>query len=150
MTEKNHRRFSNFLINPRFQFKYALIIMAVGVIFTVAFAFAFREYVKVNYEVLTHTAVSEELGPLYFQELRSFTQSAVILSLAFLAVLVLWAFFVTHRTAGPMYHFKRVFNAIGSGAVNERIRLRPHDEFRDVAASFNRMMDELAKKAGSE
>ncbi len=145
MAKQNQRKLGNLLINPRYQLKYALLIAVVGVIFTVANVFAFREYVRVNYQVLIHHAtISEEMEQIYVQELRQFSRSILMVSATFLALLVLWALFITHRSAGPVYHFKRVFEAIGEGEREQRIRLRPHDEFRDVAASFNRMMDKLA------
>lgn len=146
MAKRNQRRLGNVLINARYQLKYALLIVIVGLSFAVGSAVAFREYVKVNYQVLTHTtAITEEIEQIYVKELRRFTDTILILSAAFLVVLALWMLYITHRSAGPMYHFKRVFEAIKRGQRDQRIRLRPHDEFQDVAAAFNAMMDKLSE-----
>jgi HAMP domain-containing protein len=58
-------------------------------------------------------------------------------------VMALMGVLLSHRTAGPLYHFKRVFDEIRSGNPKQRVRLRPKDEFQDVAKSFNDMMDSL-------
>ncbi len=144
MANNNRRRIANILVKPRYQLKYMLMVAVVGIVFTIAIALAFREFVRVNYEVLSEFgAIPAEVLAIYLTELRRFTETALIVSATFLAVLVLWALIITHRSAGPVYHFKRVFDAIAEGRREERIRLRPHDEFQDVAAAFNRMMDGL-------
>ena len=53
---------------------------------------------------------------------------------------------VSHRAAGPMYRFRKVFEAIDSASSQERIRLRAKDDFQDVAEAFNLMMDRIGKR----
>ena len=60
-------------------------------------------------------------------------------------LLAILAVIITHRTAGPMVRFRATIDAISSGDDAARIRLRPSDEFQQVAQSFNQMMDRIQK-----
>ena len=61
----------------------------------------------------------------------------------FLLLVVLFGLVLSHRAAGPIFHFKRVFDLIGPDTRKHRVHLRKRDEFREVADSFNQMMDRL-------
>ena len=50
---------------------------------------------------------------------------------------------ISHRTAGPMFQFMRVFRDIKAGKTETRLSLRPGDDFREVAQAFNEMMDKV-------
>lgn len=56
------------------------------------------------------------------------------------------ALILSHRAAGPIYHFKKIFDSIAKGEENQNINLRPKDYFKDVAESFNQMLKTLSKK----
>ena len=76
-------------------------------------------------------------------ELTEFYFKMVLAGGGFLLAAFLMGIRISHRVAGPMYHFKRVFQEIKAGKKDLRIRLRPDDEFQDVAKSFNELMDEV-------
>jgi methyl-accepting chemotaxis protein len=57
--------------------------------------------------------------------------------------------YFSHRTAGPMYRFSKVFESAGMGNYKERIKLRPNDDFQDVAELFNKLMDRVQKDLAS-
>ncbi|HUP57138.1 MAG TPA: methyl-accepting chemotaxis protein, partial [Bdellovibrionota bacterium] len=67
-------------------------------------------------------------------------------SIAFLIGVAVIGMVMSHRTAGPLYHFKRIFEEIKNGKLDARIRLRPKDDFQDVGQAFNEMMDKIARK----
>ncbi|MBI3557250.1 MAG: methyl-accepting chemotaxis protein, partial [Deltaproteobacteria bacterium] len=81
-----------------------------------------------------------------YAELRQIIGWLMLGNGAFLGVIALIGLIYSHRTVGPLYHFKRVFDEIKGGNMTARVRLRPKDDFQDVAVAFNEMMDALNKK----
>jgi prepilin-type N-terminal cleavage/methylation domain-containing protein len=82
----------------------------------------------------------EHLGLMV--RLLIFSFSFLILSVSFLLIL-------SHRTAGPLYRFRKTFQQVQAGGRGARIRLRPTDdrELREIGDEFNRMMDRLEEGA---
>ena len=67
---------------------------------------------------------------------------------AVLLVLVLavagWAFRVTHRIVRPVHTMHRALDALVGGDLGVRVELDRTDEFRELAAALNRLVDEFA------
>jgi len=57
---------------------------------------------------------------------------------------------LTHRLAGPLYCFKKELLSIESGAPPREIRVREHDELKDVADALNRALQALWTRGTSE
>ena len=51
--------------------------------------------------------------------------------------------YLTHKIAGPLYRFRKSFEAVKEGDLKTRIHLRKHDEGISVANAFNEMMKDL-------
>lgn len=66
----------------------------------------------------------------------------VAVSLVFTAGLI---FYYTHRIAGPVYRFRRLFDEIAEGKVGMQVRLRKGDCFENLAASVSRANATLAQ-----
>lgn len=56
---------------------------------------------------------------------------------------------MTHRMAGPIYHFKRELVRIRDGEAPRAIGVRKHDEFHDVAEALNGALEALAARSRS-
>ena len=67
-----------------------------------------------------------------------FSTSAVILALA-----VLFSFWIAHRTTQPIRDLQQHTRRVGQGDLDARIEVRSNDELGQLAASFNRMTQEL-------
>jgi len=68
-----------------------------------------------------------------------------------LALLALHSVIVSHRIAGPLYRFRRVFEAVAAGDLSVRARLRKHDYLMPEADALNEMLEALAARvAGLE
>ena len=56
---------------------------------------------------------------------------------------VLISAILSHKMAGPVYHFERVCKAIAKGDYSQRVHLRKGDQLTDLQEEFNKMMDRI-------
>lgn len=147
---KNRRKVRNLLLNPRFQGKYVLLVGGAALLVSIVYAGIFYSYIKENYAILVELSpMTDAAKAQLYSELRQIVLLLGAGSLVFVSVVSWLALFFTHRSAGPLYQFKKVFEDIRSGKVDARIHLRPWDDFQEVADSFNEMMESLDKKDSS-
>lgn len=136
MAKYKRRRY---FIDHSFQLKYIVLTILLLLLYTMLFvAILFTPYVV----------------PLYFDyPLDQQTQAArMLLSLhksiwpaLGVVILVLSGLniFITHKIAGPVYRFRKVFAEISRGNLDITVRLRKHDEFKDLAEGLNVVVGEL-------
>lgn len=145
MSAKN-RSIKNLLINPVYQLKYVFWVSLTGITLITANASIFYFYIKENYDVLVELSPMDESAKIQlYHELNEIVIKLGIFGVIFVLITAIIGVRMSHRTAGPLYHFKRIFNEIRSGNLSARVRLRPDDDFKDVATAFNDMMDEVQK-----
>lgn len=51
--------------------------------------------------------------------------------------------YLTHKIAGPLFHFRKSMDSVKKGELTTRVYLRKHDEAMSVANTFNEMMKSL-------
>ena len=56
---------------------------------------------------------------------------------------VLISAILSHKMAGPVYHFERVCKAIAKGDYSQRVHLRKGDQLTDLQEEFNKMLDRI-------
>ena len=61
----------------------------------------------------------------------------------YLLFVVLISAILSHKMAGPVYHFERVCKAIAKGDYSQRVHLRKGDQLTDLQEDFNAMMDRV-------
>jgi methyl-accepting chemotaxis protein len=61
-----------------------------------------------------------------------------------LGLLVLHTLIVSHRLVGPLYRFRRVWQAVAEGNLSVRATLRRHDYLTQEAEAINAMIEALA------
>jgi len=114
-------------VNPRYQLKYCLTIVAIGASFAViSGVFAFT-YIKVTIDDLV-------VGPVMATEYRFLTPFLLtysIISLAFMVTLFMLGRVLSHRTAGPVYAFEAFVLDLIRGK-DRRLRLRKGDDFQNL------------------
>lgn len=144
---KNNRKLKNYLIYPEFQIKFILILVFTN-IFIAGLIILFSYYYFINsttlYGVLEY--IHSDSSTTFKEELGQYLFILGILLIVFLGMISLAALVLSHRAAGPIYKFKKVFDAIAAGEKEYQVLLRPKDNFKDVADSFNNMIDKLTKK----
>jgi methyl-accepting chemotaxis protein len=67
-----------------------------------------------------------------------------------LVLVFIYLIFVSHRTAGPLYHLRRAMERVGKGDLSVHIQFRNNDEIHDVAESFNKMVEGLRARFGEK
>lgn len=142
---KNVAKRSIFIINRPFQIKYSLFFMLGGVLIAVLFCahifYFLNEYLQV---VIPDYADRPEVYAFIMSEKRK-----IILYLAVLVSLLgCFLFFMgivlTHKIAGPIMVIKRRMADVERGDFGAQVKLRKGDEFKDLADSFNKMLNSLA------
>jgi nitrogen fixation/metabolism regulation signal transduction histidine kinase len=131
---------------PSFQGRMVFLIILAGFVCTVLNAYLYYSYVVDSYDfIFKYSSLPPELKDARYRDLFVFGAFLALANFLVILTIAIWALFITHRTAGSVYHMKRVIDEITSGNIKERVHLREKDEFQDVAKSFNQMMDELQK-----
>ena len=57
-----------------------------------------------------------------------------------------WSMIDAHRIAGPMHRLQRLLDEIAGGILTHQISFRKRDEFQDVAASADALVDSYATR----
>ncbi len=70
----------------------------------------------------------------------------IIKSTIFFALLAMISALLSHRIAGPVYHFEKICREIKQGDKQARIKLRQGDALEDLAEEFNSMLDTITKE----
>jgi methyl-accepting chemotaxis protein len=139
---QNKRKLRNYLINPGYQIRYILWLTTTGLLLLAMNGWIFYHYISENYALLVELSpMTDESKNQLFLELREILVRLAVVSSSFMFVVMVLGLIFSHKAAGPLFHFKRVFEEIKQGKLGARVRLRPGDEFQDVAQAFNEMMD---------
>lgn len=147
VTRPYKRSLKNLWLNPAFQGRYIFWVTITGVLLVSINAATFYLFTRENYAILVDLSpMTNEAKAQLYKELWQIIGYLLGGSFLFLIIVFFVGLFFSHRVAGPLYHFKRVFSEIKNGNTQARIRLRPNDQFKDVAAVFNEMMDKLQGK----
>jgi len=113
-------------------------------------ASVFYYFIRENYKILVDMSpMEDEVKAQLYRELYQILFALGGFAALFILIAATFGIALSHRTAGPMFHFKRVFSEIQKGNLTARVRLRPKDDFQDVAAECNRMIDYLTKSTSS-
>lgn len=142
---KNMAKRSIFIINRPFQIKYSLLFAFVGVLVAILFCahifYFLNEYLQV---VIPDYADRPQVYDFIMSEKRKILlYLAVIVSLLG-CFLFFMGIVLTHKIAGPIMVIKRRMADVERGDFGAKVKLRKGDEFKDLADSFNNMLDSLA------
>lgn len=142
-----NRKLRNLLINPKFQFKYIFWLNISALSLLIMYCSIIYFYVSENYSLLVELSpMTQEAKVQLYTELTEILIKIAVFSGCFLFTVTWIGILFSHRTAGPLYHLKKVFSEIKNGDLSKRVHFRTEDEFQDVATAFNEMMDEIVAK----
>jgi signal peptidase II len=127
-------------VNPKFQLKYCLILMANGAAFALISA-------VFTYTFLKMTITDLVPGPSFLVQKRflmPFLQIYGIISITFISALFVLGKTLSHRTAGPIYAFEKFIEDVLAGKARP-LKLRAGDEFKELEELAVRLNAHLFK-----
>jgi len=145
LTPRHERK--TVVINRRFQFRIVAMILLAGILCIGITANLCYAYLVENYDLmLRKTDMPQAMVDQQYRDLFTFLAALSAVNFVIVVVVAIWALFVTNRTAGALYHLKRVMDAVASGNAAARVHLREKDDFHELAAAFNAMLDAQQQK----
>lgn len=133
----------NLWINPRFQIKYILTIVGIGMSFAVINGVFAYTFLKVTIDDLV-------VGPAGMMERRflmPFLYTYAIIALGFMVSLFVFGRILSHRTAGPIYAFESYVRDLIRGK-DRKFKLRKGDDFKhleELADALRPILTDMSK-----
>jgi len=157
--QKRVRR-RTFLIDRKFQLKYTLIIVLVGVVVSAFLGYFVYDLSLTTTEMATmdqqvgSTDSSDQDAEFLAQaekEIRENFDNKVLYGLILFVVvmalaLFIWGIFITHRVAGPVFIISRYLAQIRDGDAPQTRPLRKGDELKSFFDVFSGMLDSLKQR----
>jgi methyl-accepting chemotaxis protein len=147
------RKLRNFLLDPKFQLKYTLMVIAVTVAVAAVLGERAYEYSTGQTEMLKAQKVMQadpsdkqviDTIEQYGREEDRKVMLAILTGIAALALaLGATGIVITHRLVGPAYRLKQLIREVSSGHIHVAGGLRKHDELQDVFEAFQNMVKNL-------
>ena len=141
---KNIAKRSIFIVNRPFQIKYALLFTLVGVLIAILFCahifYFLNEYLQV---VIPDYIDRPRVYDFVMSEKRKLISYLILLVSLLGCFLFFMGVVFTHKIAGPIMVIKRKMIEVERGDLGAQVKLRKGDEFKDLADSFNNMLNSL-------
>ena len=136
MNNRQFRKRKKYLIDKKFQLKYATNILAFILV-------AFFIFTAVFY-LVGFVPLLKELKNVYteaglFIILKGVYKNLIVAFLFLLAATFAFAIFRSHKIAGPLFRLKGHIHQIGNGDFSARVKLRKKDELIVLADELNRL-----------
>lgn len=138
-----HRR-SSYISKPNFQIKLTLVLMLVVTI--VANLVGGIVYLFLSEKVQSLMAANPEaFAGIEMADVAGFLVPKILMAEAIsLCLVFVLAVLITHTIAGPVYRLEKEAGEVAKGDLSKLVRLRPRDEFKELADAFNEMCHGLA------
>ncbi len=145
LSAQTDSRRRNYIINPTFQWRYAVMVALAVFVLTSLMSSAL-------YSVLHQQARNRAMHP----ETYTTAVSSVVLiaAVAFAAVtsgaLGLWCMLFTHRICGPLFVLDGYLKEMCEGKLPNPRKLRKKDEFKEVYGTFTKFAEWMKDERASE
>jgi hypothetical protein len=138
------RQFKNYWIHPRFQTRYIGTLVGNALISLCLFGYVVYSTYKDNFDlVLALVPDPAEIKDKLDVSNKILVYNFIFAGIIFIVTTGLVALIFSHKTAGPLFHIKKVAQKIHSGDTTSRIKLRPGDDFREVAEHLNSAFEKI-------
>ena len=139
---KNRRKWRNYLINPGFQLRLALVhtlFVVVVVVVLVAILLS-----PLYYEIQT----TSELWSQYVlaQFMLNLMDRVAVVVLVIIVISVIYQIIFSHRLCGPFINMNHTFECLSKGDLTRKVFLRRKDFLKKEAENINGMVDALNKR----
>ncbi|OGQ90909.1 MAG: hypothetical protein A2289_26860 [Deltaproteobacteria bacterium RIFOXYA12_FULL_58_15] len=130
------------IVDSRFQWKYTLLIMALGVGLTaIAGALLYRAHMASTR--LLDLAQNPQLQAEVMRDDQIFLLYLIVLVILMGVGLGFWGLIVTHRISGPLHIVARYLGVLGSGRYPDMRPLRKRDELQEFFAIFEEAVNAM-------
>ncbi len=138
----------NYFIKKKFQLnfllKFVILLLVEAVLIAGLFRYISNDTITTGY--LNSTLRIEKTPDFFFV---SFLLIALIAAVAIgIAAMVIFLF-ISHRIAGPLYHFEKALKEVDSGDLTVRIDIRKTDELMKLKESINSAFGSMDSRLGS-
>jgi methyl-accepting chemotaxis protein len=144
MSHPHRRRFRSYLVNHELRLRLVLD----DTVFALVAALA---AIGILY-FLSNREIGDSLwsAHLSIKETKELLDKGVKVAglVTFIAVLLFgfWSMLDAHRIAGPMHRLARLLNEIAGGNLTHEISFRKRDEFQDIAAATDALVENYASR----
>lgn len=138
-------RRSIFLINKKFQFRFAFYVCS----WLLALSFVYPLIVHSLFGYFVRYAAADPNGPSVQSLMDVRSQVLFLLAMLqaiFLFVTFLISIFMSHRIAGPLFKLSKFFSQAKAGNLGAELYFRDKDHFQDLAAQYNDMMQGIRSR----
>ncbi|MBI3995331.1 MAG: methyl-accepting chemotaxis protein, partial [Nitrospirae bacterium] len=141
-----------YLIDRRFQLQWTgkifLLMTAVSIIVGWTITYVVWDATTTQLKGLVAQAVltQTQVLPISSTIKSSIALGLITRGLILIFILAVLSIFLTHRIAGPVYKIRKTIRLVHDGSSAERVVLRDHDEFQDLAREVNRLIDHFQGK----
>lgn len=144
MAEKPRYRRRSFVSKPNFQLKLTIVFMLVVTI--VANLVGGICYLFLSDKIAQLMSSNPEIfSGVEMSDVARFLVPRILLAEAIsLCIVFVLSILITHTIAGPVYRLEQTAKEIAQGNLGIVTRLRPRDEFKELADAFNDMCSGLA------
>ena len=155
---KYKRRLSNYLLDPKLQLRYVLVVTILsGVIATSlgvliyqqnrAASESIEEDLKVLMQKTAQDGFQEEIASDLESDDRALIYKMAAIGLALVLILSLYLVVMTHRVAGPLFKIGMYFERMAEGKLGRVTPLREGDLLQDFFAQFKLMHEAVRARA---
>ncbi|MFN7684184.1 MAG: hypothetical protein ACK5QT_02095 [Oligoflexia bacterium] len=135
-----------FLINPKFQFRFAFYLCTWVLALSAIFPFLLSQ----TFMLLAEQLVSNPSGPevdYVIQVRNELLRSLYLVEGLFILVVAGISVFISHRIAGPIYKLNQCLReAARTGELNPNLKFRSTDHFQELADSYNALARAILQK----
>jgi methyl-accepting chemotaxis protein len=130
------KRRSTFVINRRFQLRFAFFVSSWVVALALVFPWILYSFIETFSNMIAKHADGNVLVSI--QNFQSESIFAIAVGMVvFSLVIFLLSLYMSHRVAGPVYRIQSALARWTKGAVEQNIHLRKHDHFLELSDSYN-------------
>lgn len=128
---------SIFVINPKFQFKFSLIVCSLILISSLMYPVTIYEVFEAIFR--QNPSLGEKMGNSRSQLL---TMLAII-QFVYLIIVFIICIFISHKIAGPMFKLSSYLRNVADGNPIQELYFRNGDNFTEVADLYNQAMNRI-------
>lgn len=129
---------SIFLVNPKFQIRFSLIVCSLIYLSSLIYPFTIMELFN------TFT----KLNPASVENLKEARSDLIVFLVVyqflFVGICFVLCIFMTHKIAGPIYKLSNYLRGIAAGEAPTQITFRGGDNFHELAQDVNNAFDSIA------